>query len=136
MLDWLVILYILNTSLLTAHEIDSAYWKEWKLFAREWKIFRLSPMGAQSFVLLHVAGVALTLWTVVALLPKPSWQPILNLGSALIGLGVCAIHFYLIKRGHPEFKTPVSMGVLIALTLVSIVQLVLVVPGLMASVLG
>jgi hypothetical protein len=38
-------LYLVNSVLLINHEIDSAYWKEWRLFKL--------PGGSTGFLLLH-----------------------------------------------------------------------------------
>jgi hypothetical protein len=46
MLNFLVWIYILNSVLLIVHEIDSAYWQEWKLFKL--------PGGLTFFLCLHI----------------------------------------------------------------------------------
>src|SRR3990170_2403138 len=72
-----VSLYLLNTALLSTHEIDSAFWKEWELFGL--------PLAAG-------------------------------------GVFAFAIHGYFILTGHREFTLPVSMALLVAILVVSLIQ--------------
>jgi len=47
-------LYWINAALLATHEVDSAYWKEWRVFHL--------PFGLGGFVLLHIALFLLAFW--------------------------------------------------------------------------
>jgi hypothetical protein len=46
-------LYLINTALLSTHEVDSAYWREWDLFHL--------PGGLPGFLLLHISLFLLVL---------------------------------------------------------------------------
>lgn len=114
-------LYLLNTVLLTVHEIDSAYWHEWNLFGL--------PGGIHLFLLLHLPLLALVLdgFRRVVL-----WERGAKLYSYLLaatGAFAWAIHTWFIAWGHPEFHTPVSLGILWATLLVSLVQAAVVAAG-------
>ena len=50
-------LYLLNATLLIIHEIDSAYWKEWKLFHL--------PGGEAGLLLLHIPNLMPVLYGLV-----------------------------------------------------------------------
>ncbi|MFA9496698.1 MAG: DUF6713 family protein, partial [Candidatus Bathyarchaeota archaeon] len=50
----LTLIYLINATLLIVHEIDSAYWEEWKLFGL--------PGGLQGFLLIHIPLIALILY--------------------------------------------------------------------------
>lgn len=105
--------YLTNASLLIAHEIDSAYWQEWKLFG-----------GGESggFVLLHIPLVLAIVWGYGAL--QAGRRAGLWISALLVlgGLAAGLIHGTFLFLGRPEFRTPVSLGVIAAAVLVSLVQ--------------
>ena len=104
-------LYLLNGTLLLNHEMDSAYWREWKLFKL--------PGKMTGFLLLHfpifLFILAATVWVYQQSLAGLAASAMLSLG----GMFAFSIHTYFIKKGHPEFNTPVSRGILLATLLVS-----------------
>ena len=108
-------LYFVNAVLLIVHEIDSAYWEEWKLF-------RL-PGGNQGFNLMHIPLVALILYGLVELNYGRYHGIIMSLVLSLGGLFAFTIHTYFMRKGGEEFQTPVSRGILYSILFVSTVQL-------------
>lgn len=111
---WPATLYLINFSLLVAHEIDSAYWREWRLFHL--------PGGVQLFVALHVALVALLVHGYQrVVVGEPSGRAF-SLLLAAAGIFAFAIHLLFIALGHEEFRLPVSVAVLIATLAVSLAQ--------------
>jgi hypothetical protein len=114
MMDYIFWLYLLNTILLIIHEIDSAYWLEWKLFHL--------PGGETGFLLLHLPLLAPVLYG-LALIERGTLAGLaLSALVSVCGLFAFSIHTFFIRRGHPEFKTPVSLGILWAILLVSLLQ--------------
>ena len=116
MADFLFWLYLSNSVLLINHEIDSAYWKEWELFKL--------PGGITGFLLIHFPLLLFVLYGLV-LVSRPS------LGGLIFSLILCfggifafAIHAYFLKKGRNEFNRPISRFILVAIFIVSIVQLV------------
>jgi|GEM_PF-228517 hypothetical protein len=108
-------LYLANTAFLIAHEIDSAYWHEWNLFGL--------GGGIGAFVLLHVPLAAAVLWGFGALRTGARsglWMSIL---LAVAGLSAGAIHGAFLLSGRPEFRTPVSIGVIAVTALLSLIQM-------------
>jgi Family of unknown function (DUF6713) len=105
-------LYLANGSLLITHEIDSAYWKEWELFHL--------PGGLGGFLLLHIPLSAVILYGAVAVREGTLAGTILSLALAASGVFAFFIHTYFLKKGRPEFRNPVSVGILIATLVVSI----------------
>jgi hypothetical protein len=97
-------LYILTTTLLLAHQIDSAFWQEWDLFG--------IPGGIQVFVLLNVmltlpflAGLAM----VARGLRAGTWfAGVLS----ILGVATFFIHVGFALRGHREFGLPMSWAIL------------------------
>jgi hypothetical protein len=108
-------LYLGNTLFLIIHEIDSAYWQEWKLF-------RL-PGGEAGFTLLHIPLLIPVLYGLVLLDRGAPVGLYLSLVVSILGLFAFAIHTFFLRRGHPEFKTPVSLGILWIILLISLAQL-------------
>jgi hypothetical protein len=109
-------LYSVNATLLICHEIDSAY-------RQEWKLFRL-PGGITFFLILHLPLVFLILYGLAQVQQESLAGQILSLVLSLAGIFAFSIHTYFNSRGHPEFKTPISILILIATLGVSVAQLV------------
>ena len=116
MADVLFWLYLANATLLIVHEIDSAY-------RQEWKLFRL-PGGISFFLVLHLPLVFLMLYGLVQVHHESLAGQIFSLVLSLAGIFAFSIHTFFTYRGHPEFKTPVSVLILIATLGVSVAQLV------------
>ncbi len=121
----LTLLYALNAAILVAHEIDSAYWREWEMFGL--------GGGIGGFVLSHVPLVLVVLWGFERLLASARAGLWTSLLLSLAGLGGAAIHSAFLLAGHPEFRHPVSLGVLAATAVVSLPQLVLTALALRAQ---
>jgi len=112
--DWLLWLYLLNATLLVSHEIDSAYWQEWKLFDL--------PGGPAGFILLHLPLVFLALWGLLEVSRGSAAGLFFSLGLSLTGLTAFGLHTFFIARGRPEFRTWPSLGLLGATLIVSLLQ--------------
>ena len=115
MFDVLLWVYLVNSVLLINHEIDSAYWKEWKLFKL--------PGGISFFLVLHLIILFIMLFGLVEVYRQSVDGLWFSLVLALGGVFAFSIHMYFIKRGRDEFKLPVSLFILISLLPVSLVQL-------------
>ncbi len=113
--DLLLRLYFLNAILLIVHEIDSAYWKEWELF-------RL-PGGLPAFLLLHFPILFFILYGLVLLSKNDPNSLIFSLVLSLGGIVAFGIHMYFISKGRSEFRKTMSLAILIATLLVSVIQL-------------
>lgn len=107
-------LYMINATLLINHEIDSAYWKEWELF-------RL-PGGPGGFIIIHLPLVFLILLGGVWVSRQETAGIIMSLLLCASGLIAFCLHGYFLKKGRPEFKTPVSIALLVIFFLTSLVQ--------------
>ena len=114
MLKLLFWTYLLNAVLLISHEIDSAYWEEWKLFKL--------PGGIDLFLILHFPLLFLLLFGLVQVHHGYLCGYILSVFFGVVGIGAFIIHMTFIAKGRPEFKKPVSLGILIMMLPVSFVQ--------------
>jgi hypothetical protein len=115
MWDILLWVYLTNAVLLILHEIDSAYWKEWELF-------RL-PGGVTAFLLVHIPILLLVLYGLVLVSQRTFAGLILSLILGFAGVFAFSIHIYFIRRGRDEFKSPVSVAILVATLVLSLVQI-------------
>jgi hypothetical protein len=120
----LVWAYILNATLLIVHEIESAYREEWKLFKL--------PGGINFFLLLHLPLVILILFGLIQLQQQTQAGFILSFVLAFAGIFAFTIHTFFITRGDRGFKTPLSLAILIATLVISIVQAALTVIAMRA----
>ncbi len=108
-------LYLANSVLLINHEIDSAYWKEWELFKL--------PGGLTGFLLLHFPLLLLILSGLI-LVYRQSWSGLIfSYALCFCGLFAFAVHTYYLGKGRREFNKPISKFILVAILLVSLVQL-------------
>lgn len=119
MSEILLWIYLFNSVLLIIHEIDSAYWKEWDLF-------RL-PGGAAGFLILHFPLIFLILYGLILVFQHSFTGLIFSLLISLGGMFAFAIHMFFIKKGRNEFKTFISLFVLSATLVVSIIQMIITV---------
>lgn len=112
-------LYLINAVLLICHEIDSAYWREWEMFNL--------PGGEWFFVLLHFPLVFAVLYGLVLVWEGITAGLVISLLLAASGIFAFTIHMIFIARGHHQFKTAISMFVLLATLLASLGQAVVTV---------
>jgi hypothetical protein len=117
MQDILLWIYIINATLLINHEIDSAYWHEWELFKL--------PGGVAGFLLMHFPLLLLVLYGLVLVAQGTLAGLTISLILSLSGLFAFSIHTYFIRRGRDEFNTPMSLFILRATLVVSLIQAVL-----------
>jgi hypothetical protein len=109
-------IYLINAILLITHEIDSAYWKEWELFKL--------PCGATGFIVLHFPLIFIILYGLVLVYQQSFVGLIFSLLLCLGGLFAFTIHTVFLQRGRAEFRVPVSIFILIATLIVSIIQVI------------
>jgi len=110
-------LYFANAILLIIHEIESAYWKEWELFKMKG--------GVTFFLVLHFPIVAAIMYGLLELYQSSLVGIIFSIVICLGGIFAFSIHTYFIRKGHDEFKLPISKIILISLLVISVVQLIL-----------
>ncbi len=96
--------YVGTTTLLVAHQIDSAYWHEWTLFG--------IPGGIQAFVLLNVPLVFVFLYGLNRLSHAPRVGARFGIALSVVGVATFVLHMWFIWLGRPEFRTVTSMAVL------------------------
>jgi len=113
--DRLAWLYLLNATLLICHEIDSAFWHEWRLFHL--------PGGIQLFVLLHLLLLPLVLYGYREVCRQGAKARLASAALACTGIFAALIHGAFIAMGDQAFTLPLSLGLLMATLFVSLLQL-------------
>lgn len=107
-------LYLINAVLLINHEIESAYW-------REWELFRL-PGGISGFLVIHFPLLFVVLYGMVMVYQQSRAGLIISLFLCAGGIFAFCIHSYFIRKGGQEFTLPISRLILLATSMVSLVQ--------------
>lgn len=108
-------LYLINSVLIINHEIDSAYWEEWKLF-------RL-PGGISGFLAVHFPLLFIILYGLIEVYRQTAAGFLFSLILSAGGIFAFSIHTYFIRRGNTEFTLPLSRFILIATMIVSLAQM-------------
>jgi hypothetical protein len=114
-MDLLFWIYLINATILINHEIDSAYWQEWKLINPNDK------NGINGFLIMHFPMIfAILLGLVLVYEDKFA-----GLIISACGLFAFFFHFYHLRKGRPEFDTMISKGMIISTLIISIFQMIL-----------
>ena len=113
---------MINLTLFITHEIDSAYWTEWKLFGMSG--------GIQGFLIVNFLIVLGGLIGFRNLIIDRKSGYYFALVLAVTGVFAFCIHMYFIMGGHQEFTLFVSIAILIATLVVSLIQGVLALQAL------
>jgi hypothetical protein len=111
---WNVNLYMLNLALLITHEIDSAFWKEWDLFGL--------PGDIQGFLVINFILVLIGLIGLKQILSGKRNGRVFAFLLACAGIFAFIIHMYFILDGRHEFTSAVSVMILTATFIVSLLQ--------------
>jgi hypothetical protein len=109
-----LLLYLVNSSLLITHEIDSGYWREWDLFGIGGDI--------EIFLIINFILVVVMLFGYRILLEGVRSGYLFSFAVAVSGISAFSIHGYFLMTGHGEFTTTVSMIILALTGLLSAVQ--------------
>jgi uncharacterized membrane protein len=118
-MDLLFWIYLINAVILINHEVDSAYWQEWKLLNSNAK------NGINVFLLMHIPMLFFTLLGLVLIYEHKFSGMIISLFLSSGGLFAFFFHFYHLRKGRPEFNTPISKAMIISTFVLSIFQVFL-----------
>ena len=113
--------YLINSVILINHEIDSAYWQEWKLLNPK------DEKGINGFLILHIPMLFGVLLGLVLVYDCKFAGYIISLLLSGSGLFAFVFHFYYLRKGRLEFNTIISKGLLISTLIISIFQIILTV---------
>lgn len=117
--------YLINSVVLINHEIDSAYWQEWKLLNPK------DEKGINGFLILHIPMLFALLLGLVLVYDYKFAGYIISLIISGSGLFAFVFHFYHLRKGRQEFNTAISKGLLFSTLIISIFQIILTVKQMM-----
>jgi len=118
-MDLLFWIYLTNAVILINHEIDSAYWQEWKLIKKNGKI------GINGFLIIHFPLLFIVLLGLVLVYDHKFSGMIISLILSVCGLFAFFFHYYHLRKGKPEFNTIISKAMIISTLAISILQIYL-----------
>jgi uncharacterized membrane protein len=118
-MDLLFWIYLINAVILINHEIDSAYWQEWRLINPN------DRNGINGFLILHLPMIFAILLGLVFVYEGKSAGLIMSLILSAGGIFAFFFHFYHLYKGRPEFNTILSKGLIVSTFIISIVQIFL-----------
>ncbi len=118
-MDLLFWVYLSNATILINHEIDSAYWQEWKLINLDDKT------GVNGFLIFHIPMIFTVLLGLVLVYEDKFAGFIISLILSACGLFAFFFHFYHLRKGKPEFNTMISKAMIISTFVISIFQIFL-----------
>jgi hypothetical protein len=118
-MDLLFWIYLINATILIIHEIDSAYWQEWKLINPD------VTAGIKGFLILHFPMILAILLGLVFVYDNKFTGLIFSLILSAGGLFAFFFHFYHLRKGKPEFNTILSKGLIFSTFVISIFQIIL-----------
>jgi uncharacterized membrane protein len=118
-MDLLFWIYIMNAVILINHEIDSAYWQEWKLLNPNDK------SGINGFLLMHFPMLFIILFGLVLVYEHRLSGYIISMALAAGGLFAFFFHFYHLRKGKPEFNSVLSKALIVSTFILSIIQIIL-----------
>ncbi len=84
--------YFINLVVLVIHEIESAYWHEWKLFGL--------PGEITGFLILHVPLLGLLFWGLIEMREQSTLGLICSLILSASGVFAYFAHNHFIKKGR------------------------------------
>jgi hypothetical protein len=105
--------------ILINHEIDSAYWQEWKLINPNDK------NGINGFLVMHFPMLITVLLGLVLVYEDRLAGMIISLMLSAGGLFAVSFHFYHLRKGKPEFNTLISKALIVSTGVMSVFQAVL-----------
>jgi hypothetical protein len=112
-------IYLINSVILIIHEIDSAYWQEWKLFSPDEKI------DINGFLIVHFPLLFAVLFGLVLIDKEMTAGYVISLLVAAGGIFAFFFHFYHLRKGRHEFNNWLSKLILLLTLPVSLFQIIL-----------
>jgi hypothetical protein len=112
-------IYLINSVILIIHEIDSAYWQEWKLFCLDEKV------DIKGFLIIHFPVLFAVLLGIILIDKEMTGGYIISLLVAAGGIFAFFFHFYHLRKGRHEFNNWLSKLILLLTLPVSLLQMVL-----------
>lgn len=111
--------YLVNATLLINHEIDSAYWQEWKLFSLKFL------NGINSFLILHFPLLLIVLYGLIMIDRCETAGYIISFLLCAGGLFAFFFHNFHLRKGRQEFNNKLSKAILVLTLIISTGQIII-----------
>jgi len=118
-LTFLTWVYLINAVMLINHEIDSAYWQEWKLFKAN------GFLDIKGFLLLHFPLLLAVMLGLILVEREFVAGYVISLLVAAGGIFAFFFHFHHLRKGREEFNNWLSKLILILTLPLSLLQAIL-----------
>jgi len=128
MWNFLLWVYIVNATLLINHEIDSSYWKEWNLISLlsgRSRSVNNDQKNMNVFLLSHIPILFLIMYGLKEVIQMSFIGLIISVVLCFAGVFAFFFHMHFIRKGRIEFNTPISIGMIIGIFILSIIQLMI-----------
>ncbi|WP_455278966.1 DUF6713 family protein [[Eubacterium] cellulosolvens] len=128
MWNFLLWVYILNATLLINHEIDSSYWKEWNLISllsSRSRSVNNDQKNMNVFLLSHIPILFLIMYGLKEVIQMSFIGLIISVVLCFAGVFAFFFHMHFIRKGRIEFNTSISIGMIIGIFILSIIQLMI-----------
>jgi len=112
-------IYLFNSVILINHEIDSAYWQEWKLFSSDEKV------DIKGFLIVHFPLLFAVLFGLILVDKELIAGYVISLLVAAGGIFAFFFHFYHLLKGRKEFNNWLSKLILLLTLPVSVFQMII-----------
>ncbi|WP_291856355.1 DUF6713 family protein [Marinilabilia sp.] len=117
-------IYLINSVILINHEIDSAYWQEWKLVNPN------DTSDVKGFLIIHFPMLFAILFGLILIDRGLIAGYVISLIVAAGGIFAFFFHFYHLRKGRKEFNNWLSKLILILTFPISIFQIALTIMDL------
>lgn len=117
-------IYLINSMILINHEIDSAYWQEWKLVNPN------DTSDVKGFLIIHFPMLFAILFGLILIDRGLIAGYVISLIVAAGGIFAFFFHFYHLRKGRKEFNNWLSKLILILTFPISIFQIALTIMDL------
>jgi hypothetical protein len=104
-------IFLANATVLITHQIDAAYWHEWELFR--------IPGGNQVNLILNIPIIALVLYAHYRVISNVKTGLQFHTLLSILGFLTIIIHSFFFLVGSDAFVQPMSIGLLIATSILS-----------------
>jgi len=112
-------IYLFNSVILINHEIDSAYWQEWKLFSSDEKV------DIKGFLIVHFPLLFAVLFGLILVDKELIAGYVISLLVAAGGIFAFFFHFYHLLKGRKEFNNWLSKLILLLTLPASVFQMII-----------
>lgn len=107
-------LYVVNVALLATHQVDAAHWQEWDTFR--------VPIGIEGFLVFTALVLIPLLYGLSEVARGGVHAARWSYLTVSLGVFTFSIHAVILALGNDDFRSVASLGLLLAILVVSVAQ--------------